>query len=315
MEEQDCMPVLDRLPFQPVSWDDFDRIYPYTSAYGEGSCQHSPVSMASLTEKYGDSVCILDGFLYTLRSRLCDEKYRVYLAPLGVGDTAEAFGRVLADARSYGKRVRFITLTELSAARLQEAFPGKFEIRERRDLAEYFYKSETMGFFPGGGLKKRRNEVNSFWKHYGERAAVTRITPADHADILRFEKLWLTDNSGTHDMAALQRESRMIESQLMNFDKMHLSGIVLRIDGQVYGFGYGTKLNDTCYDAIAEKGDRSVPHLYKVLRQEAVKQCALDCIWVNVEEDLGIQGLRELKFAYHPEYLLRKFIATEREEP
>jgi hypothetical protein len=116
-------------------------------------------------------------------------------------------------------------------------------------------------------------------------------------------------------MAALQRESRMIESQLMNFDKMHLSGIVLRIDGQVYGFGYGTKLNDTCYDAIAEKGDRSVPHLYKVLRQEAVKQCALDCIWVNVEEDLGIQGLRELKFAYHPEYLLRKFIATEREEP
>ncbi len=65
----------------------------------------------------------------------------------------------------------------------------------------------------------------------------------------------------------------------------------------------------------AEKGDRSVPHIYKVLRQEAVKQCALDCIWVNVEEDLGIQGLRELKFAYHPEYLLRKFIATEREEP
>ena len=35
------------LEFLPVTWSDYERIYPYTSAYGEGSCQHSPVSMAS----------------------------------------------------------------------------------------------------------------------------------------------------------------------------------------------------------------------------------------------------------------------------
>ncbi len=305
----------DRLSFQVVSWDDFDRIYPYTSAYGEGSCQHSPVSMASLAEKYGDSVCIRDGFLYTLRSRLCDDEYRVYLAPLGGGNTAEAFGRILADAGAYGKKVRFMTLTERYAGLLQEAFPDRFEIREDRDLAEYFYKTETMGFFPGGVLKKRRNEVNSFWTRYEGRASVAQITPGDHEDILRFEQRWLTDKSRTHDMASLQREARMIESQLANFDRMRLSGIVLRIDGLVYGFGYGTKVSSSCYDAIVEKGDRSVPHIYKVLRQEAVKQCALDCTWVNAEEDLGIRGLRELKFAYQPEFLLRKFIATEREAP
>ena len=86
------------LEFLPVTWEDYERIYPYTSAYGEGSCQHSPVSMASLAEKYGDAVCMRDGFMYTLRSHLCDEEYRVYLAPLGCGDVAEAFRRIFADA-------------------------------------------------------------------------------------------------------------------------------------------------------------------------------------------------------------------------
>ena len=76
------------LAFLPVTWEDYELIYPYTSAYGEGSCQHSPVSMASLEEKYGDSICMRDGFMYTLRSRLCDDEYRVYLAPLGSGDVA-----------------------------------------------------------------------------------------------------------------------------------------------------------------------------------------------------------------------------------
>ena len=47
------------LEFLPVTWSDYERIYPYTSAYGEGSCQHSPVSMASLAEKY-DTYVITD---------------------------------------------------------------------------------------------------------------------------------------------------------------------------------------------------------------------------------------------------------------
>lgn len=302
------------LAFLPVTWEDYELIYPYTSAYGEGSCQHSPVSMASLEEKYGDSICMRDGFMYTLRSRLCDDEYRVYLAPLGSGDVAEAFRRIFADAESFGKKVKFVTLTQKYAIRLQEAFPDRFDIVEERDLAEYMYRSEKMGFFPGGMLKKRRNEVNAFWAKYGDRAAVTRITPEDHEDILAFEHRWLTENLESHDGQALAREERMIKAQLMYFDLMRLSGIVLRIDGEVHGFGYGTRLSDSCYDAIVEKGDRAIPHIYKVLRQEAVKQCALDCDWVNAEEDLGIEGLRLLKYSYQPEFLLRKFIATEREK-
>ena len=64
------MEVTAELDFKPVCIGDIEEIYTYTSKYGEGSCQHSPVSMYSLSEKYGDATDIRDGFLYTLKERL-----------------------------------------------------------------------------------------------------------------------------------------------------------------------------------------------------------------------------------------------------
>ena len=45
---------------------------------------------------------------------------------------------------------------------------------------------------------------------------------------------------------------------------------------------------------------------------ESGRQSAKGCEYFNLEEDLGIPGLRAMKIAYQPEYLLRKFIAEER---
>ena len=117
------------LLFEPVDLESLDRIRPYTSAYGEDSCQHSPVSMFALQDKYGDSCCILDGFLYVLRSRLCDEKYRVYLAPLGEGDRTAAYARILDDARQIGYRAILLdTLPALESAVRMYRGLGFYEI-------------------------------------------------------------------------------------------------------------------------------------------------------------------------------------------
>ncbi len=302
---------MSKLIFKELQLSDYDNVYSYTSRYGEGSCQHSFVSMYSLNEKYGDMICVADGFLYTLRSHLEDDNYRVYLAPLGDGDHKAAFESILQDAHANGKKVKFQTLTESKARLLEELLPGKFEITEQEDLFEYVYFTERMAYFPGKDLRKRRMEANRFWALYGDIATVTRITKNDFADITAFENEWLFDNRETHDMHALDRESRMIQMQFDNFEALHLSGVVLRVSGKVKGFSYGTKLSDEYYDAVVEKGDRELSHVYKVLRQESVKQCALDCTYVNLEEDVGVPGLRALKNSYKPEFILKKYIATE----
>ena len=303
---------MDNLEFEALELEDYDRVYRYMSEYGEGSCQHSFVSMYSLHEKYGDMICESENTLYTLRSHLCDDRYRVYLAPFGSGEPKEAFLHIFADAERHGKKVRFWTLTEAYAKLLEELFPERFLIEEQRDLFEYMYYTNVMATFPGRKLHKRRSEANQFRRLYGEDVTVCLIEKKDFEDMLVYEDQWIHQNMETHDMDALQREARMIKKQLEYYDELHLSGVVLRYRGEVRGFSYGTKLSDAHFDAIAEKGDRDLEYIYRVLRQESVKQCAMDCTYVNMEEDVGVPGLRSLKLSYKPEYLLRKYIATER---
>lgn len=291
--------------------EDYDLIYSFTSKYGEGSCQHSFVSMYSMYEKYSDVICVEDETLYILRSNLCDRTHRVFLSPMGGKDMEKAFTRILDDTAGFGKKVKFITLTEDTALFLEKTFPGRFLIKEAPDLFEYIYRTDRMSTFSGRKLKKRRSEVNHFHTIYGDRASVDRITPADFPEIMEFESWWLRENQEDHDRLSLRREQRMIDFQLKYFDRLHLSGILVRIDGEVKGFGYGTKLSDSYYDAIIEKGDRKIPHIYKVLRSESVRQCAMDCTYVNMEEDLGIPGLRAVKMMYKPDFLIRKYIAVE----
>ena len=175
------------------------------------------------------------------------------------------------------------------------------------------YRTEIMSSFPGRSNRKRRYEVNAFRTQYGERASAEVIRPGDYGEILSFARDWVRENASTHDAEALEREERMIGKQMAHFEALRLSGVVLRIDGVIKGFSYGTKLSDEFYDTIAEKADRNIPHIYKVLRAEATKQCCMDCRYVNYEEDLGIPGLRYIKTAYRPEFLLNKYIAAEKE--
>ena len=119
------------LCFEPLTIAAKGTLEPYYHQYGEGSCQHSFVSSFCMSGKYGDQVCVRDGFLYTLRSGLCSATERVYLFPLGERNREDALGRavenVLQDAREHGCRLRFETVTESAAELLLRLFPGRGE--------------------------------------------------------------------------------------------------------------------------------------------------------------------------------------------
>ena len=304
---------MSELLFHELTPKEYDLVYKYMSVYGEGSCQHSFVTMYALFEKYGDVICEKDGFLYTLRSHLCDEQYRVYLAPMGGGDLKQAFQNVIEDAHRYGKKVKFITLTQRYAEFVQKEFPDAFDVLEDRDLAEYVYQMDKIAAFSGKGLKRRRQQVSQFWRLYGARTSVTRMTPDDIADVLKYEDEWLEQNRETHDALSLEREARAAVKMLQYFEKFRVLGVVLRFDGQIRGFTFGVPASDTVFDALLEKGDINIPHVYKVLHMELAKECAAaGYIYENLEEDLGIPGLRYIKLQYQPDFLINKFVVSEK---
>ena len=296
--------------FSPVTPEDFNEIYEYTSRFGEGCCQHSPVAMWSLWEKYGDEVCIADDVLYVHRSKLSNEDYRVYLCPFGE-DVKKGFEAILSDAHEKGKKAKFYTLTKEKMHILRTCFPNRFHFENNRDMAEYIFDQDTFLHFPGKRHARRRTEIRSYWRDFGEDTLCTKMEETDLPEVLAYAKEWLTQNELTHDKQALEKELFCIEKQVKHFRKLGITGTVLRYRGSVRGFSYGIPLNREYYDVLIEKADRNLPGIYRVLRQESTKINAANMSYINFEEDVGEPGLRKLKESYGPAFLIEKFIATE----
>ena len=309
------------LNFQPLSMGLKTLADSYTFKYGEGSCQHSFVSSWCLRDKYGDSFCEHDGFLYILRSKLCTENERVYLFPLGPRDDTDALRcavqNVIDDAHSYNCRVKFQTVTESAKDAIMELFPGRFEVHYSRDLAEYIYDVNSQVTLSGKHLQWRRRDFNRFCREYAGRFETLKISPEHIEGIRECQQKWreekfLTLNGITPALETLLRdENKGVQCALDDFFELGMSGVVILIDGEISAYMYGFPLNSECFDARSGKGDIDVPRISGALKREFARLCCEGYKYVNFEEDLGIPGLREMKVEYYPVRMIEKFILTE----
>lgn len=304
------------LCFEPITAADKSNLQPYYYQYGEGSCQHSFVSSFCMSGKYGDQVCVQDGFLYTLRSMLCNERERVYLFPLGdmnhEKSALHAVENVLEDAHVHGCIVRFETVTESAAEWLRHFFPERFLIEEKRDYAEYLYTHDKLALLPGHAMASKRHDIGTFERQYAKRFSVCRIETWEQVNEIRpFQAWWKAVKMAREEDVQLEREDESIQRGLDHFFELGLSGILVYIDGRVAGYAYGAPLSEDCYDVLIEKGDRCIQDIYKILNRDLVRLCCEGITWINREEDLGVEGLRKAKMSYKPDRLIRKFSVRE----
>ena len=302
------------LYFEKYSLSLKEQVEHYFRSYGEGSCQHSFSTSFCFDSKYDDYFCIKDDFLYTLRNGLSTDIYKTYLFPMGNMNEKDgvrnAVDNVILDAKNSGKKVMFQSITETAQSLLKELYNDKFIIEEKRDLFEYLYKYETLAVMEGSHFKAKRNEIRKFFKTY-EGAVIRKINSDDITNIKKLYKLWVNENEKRQVNSQLAYEEIALDRALQNYQELGLDGIAIYYNEALIGFVFGTKLNDTVFDYMIEKADSSYTGIFKVLNNEIAKVCCSGFKYLNLEEDLGEEGLRNSKMMYHPDMLLKKYIAME----
>ena len=305
------------LEFQPVDFRIKELVDSYTFKYGEGSCQHSFVSSFCLNHKYGDMFCGHDNFLYTLRSRKCTENERVYLFPHGDRSRIRsAVQNVIDDAHEHNAKVRFETLTGSAKDIVLENFPDMFSVESSEDYTEYVYSIDRQEDLTRWGLRNRRQKINRFFRDYGDRCEILNIE-REHIPMIReYQAQWLnykltSQERSPHYIDAITTDNSAVQTALDNFFELGLFGIILFIDGKVSGYEYGSRLSDTYCDSMEEKGDTRIRSICRVLNQEFITRFCHGMHYINVEEDVGIEGIREKKHFDQPDIMIQKFILRE----
>ena len=229
------------------------------------------------------------------------------MMPVGEGDVRPVVAALMEDANRLNAPFRMLGVCVNMKETLEQAFPGRFRFTSDRDYADYIYLRSDLATLRGKKFQPKRNHVNKFKASYPD-YEYRQLTPELVPECLRLEALWCKANDCAEN-AALQAERRSMTNALENMEKLGLTGGVLHVQGNIVAFTFGAPINKETFDTCVEKADTSIEGSYAMINYEFANRIPEQYIYVNREEDLGLEGLRKAKLSYQPETILEKYMA------
>ena len=290
------------LPFKPVTIDDKETFQSFFNKVTFGNCDFSFSNIFSWRNSYDTTFAVEGDFLYV---RFQPAGYSPgYLFPIGAGNLKTAIERLKQDASARETELHIYAVTQKMFDLLEEAMPGQFLYETDRDWFEYIYSTQDLITLVGKKYQPKRNHINKFKRTYEwEYLPITReIIP----DCIELYKRWCAENGGCNSEQSLISESVATRNAFENFEKLGLIGGALRINGEILAYSYGQPLTKNVFGVHAEKCLYEIDGGFTMINREFAEHNCAAYPYINREEDLGLDSLRQSKLSYHPVMFLEK---------
>ena len=209
--------------------------------------------------------------------------------------------------KRWGAKLRMLGVCVGMKADIEAAMPGRFTFTEDRDYFDYIYLRTDLATLKGKKFQAKRNHINKFKKQYPD-YEYKPLTPDLVPECLKLEEEWCRANN-CEEQLALGAERKSMTYALNHMEALGLTGGVLHVNGKIAAFTYGAPINHETWDTCVEKADTGIEGSYAMINYEYANHIDEQYIYVNREEDLGLEGLRKAKLSYQPVILLEKCIA------
>jgi len=173
-----------------------------------------------------------------------------------------------------------------------------------RDVFEYIYRTADLADLPGKPYLTIRHQVNKFRRNC--LYAVEPVTPENREEVKRFLIEWC-EWKGCEQDAVLAHEKEATFFGIDNFEKLGLSGLIIRVHSKVGAMSLFEPLNADTALVHFEKGMPECDGIYKEINTETAAILKKDFAFINRESDLGVPGLREAKLRYHPDHMVEVY--------
>lgn len=289
------------IEFQKLTIASKTIVEKYTLDSRRRNCDLSFANLYSWWFLYETEFAEYKGFLLL---RYKNEGELAYMMPVGKGDLREVIEVIIDDAHALGHPFRMFGVSPAMHAELDDAMPDAFVYTPEREYFDYIYHRTDLATLAGKKYQSKRNFVNRFIRN-NPSYEYKELTPELVSECLMLETAWYNVNDDKAQMA-LEAERKSMTEALQHMKELNLIGGVLHVEGNIVAFTYGALINEETFDVCVEKASTFVEGAYTMINYEFARHLPDQFIYMNREEDLGIDGLRQAKLSYHPYVLLEK---------
>ncbi len=203
--------------------------------------------------------------------------------------------------------VRFVGLEKFFIEELAKYPDANFEISSDRNNSDYVYLAQDLINLSGRKFHGKKNHLNQFYKDYPH-AEYLPITCEIIPQCREVLKNWYEMHENPDDIFVGQ-ENKAIQEILDNFKDFKLKGGAILLGGKIVAFTFGEKLNSDTAVIHVEKADPTIRGAYTAINQNFIAHEWANMTYINREEDMGLEGLRQAKESYRPVKMIEKFSA------
>lgn len=239
------------------------------------------------------------------------DRKSVYLFPVGSGDIKETLDSIIHDASVRDIPCRLTGLSEQDCDLLERLYPGKFRIHTDRNSFDYIYSIDALAELSGKKLQRKRNHLNRFQLQYSN-WEIEPISEENAPLAMEMVEQWFAQRLQAEPTRDFHMERVAIGKALQHWQALSMEGLLLRVDGGLAAVTLGSRLSEDTFDIHFEKALDRYDGAYAAINREFaryLRQKYPQVKWLNREDDMGMEGLRQAKLSYQPARLLEKYWA------
>lgn len=186
-----------------------------------------------------------------------------------------------------------------------------FEFVEYRDGFDYIYEADKLRTLSGRKMHKKKNHLNHFLRNYEGRYEYRHLTCANMEEVKSLHLEWLSNreiSASNNRNNSISSEEEGILNLMSHCGQINYCCGGVYLDDKLVAYSIGTyDPSIECAFIHIEKADPTINGLYNYINQQFILHEFPEAKWVNREDDLGQEGLRQAKLSYHPIRLESKY--------
>lgn len=218
-----------------------------------------------------------------------DKGKTFFMLPLGLPEK-DAIRRLFQE---------FSFMKAATAAQADFLRAAGYHVREDRDNFDYLYSRAELAGLPGRRFHKKKNLVNAFLGQY--RCEGMPLTDDRIKDALLILEEWRKESQIQGDYIAAKEA-------LEKAGPLQLCGGIYYVDNRPAAYALGEELGKETFAVHFEKGIGGIKGLMQFVNMSFAEILPSSYEFVNREQDLGDEGLRQAKESYRPVGFIKKYM-------